>query len=299
MTFTGARGERERLEAVAHEHLDQRTAATWVSLLRPAARLVPARPEDRVVARLGGNPCLPDDVAWPVWDGVGPLSFLGELDLTALRASGVDAGIRLPGDGRLAFFYYKQPADGPWHSPPVRGDDPRSWPGSRVLQLPPDGTERSVPDDGWIHAEQVLTARQRLTPVAPEHHRLRQALGLPLDTSLADTEHPIAAEAFREAVWDAMNGHGHQVGGWAADPVEGVPEYEIATGQLRHMDQPWRLSDQAVHGEAEHWTLLFQVESDCNDEYLWAETAQLYWYARYRDLDRGELGALRYTWQCA
>lgn len=58
------------LAAAAREHLPVDVADVWLSLLRPGIRLVAADDGDGpLVGHLGGEPELPDDLAWPVWEG--------------------------------------------------------------------------------------------------------------------------------------------------------------------------------------------------------------------------------------
>lgn len=59
------------LERLARVHLPAEVADRWLTLLRPAVKLVPAADNDPVVARLGGHPQLPEDVAWPIWTDTG------------------------------------------------------------------------------------------------------------------------------------------------------------------------------------------------------------------------------------
>ena len=61
------------LAAAAREHLPADVADTWLSLLRPGIRLITDDDGDGPpVGYLGGEPELPDDLAWPVWEGHGP-----------------------------------------------------------------------------------------------------------------------------------------------------------------------------------------------------------------------------------
>ena len=71
------------------------------ALLAPAARL---QPGGEPVARLGGAPRLPAGMAWPA-SPARPMSFIGELDLAALRRTAPSAAPLLPDHGRLALFY--------------------------------------------------------------------------------------------------------------------------------------------------------------------------------------------------
>src|SRR6266566_4097703 len=60
-----------------------------------------AGPGARVAAALGGQPGLPDSVAWPVWENHGPLSFVAAIDCASLTAVPLD--ITLPRRGCCCF----------------------------------------------------------------------------------------------------------------------------------------------------------------------------------------------------
>ena len=94
------------LRRLAALHLDDDVARRWLALLRPAVRLLECAPGRDTVARLGGQPVVPMGFEWPVWEGHGPLSFIGEVDLDALTRAGLRLDIKLPTTGRLLLFYF-------------------------------------------------------------------------------------------------------------------------------------------------------------------------------------------------
>ncbi len=140
-----------RLAEIAADHLDPDAARRWLALLRPAVQLVPAGRGDPVVARLGGTPELPPGTEWPQWPGQGRLSFVVELDLAALVATGADAGIALPAEGRLLGFYFDARRDGRVVLP----SDPDTVPGSRLLHV--TGTGPAADPAVELAAVQTLT----------------------------------------------------------------------------------------------------------------------------------------------
>jgi hypothetical protein len=93
------RADRDLVGEIAARHLPAAVAARW--LLRPAAALRRADAGAQVAAVLGGHPPLPDSVAWPVWEGHGPLSFVAAVDCAALAVVPLD--ISLPRAGALLF----------------------------------------------------------------------------------------------------------------------------------------------------------------------------------------------------
>lgn len=295
--FPRAEGESDQayLERLARALLPAEIADRWLTLLRPAIRLVPAADDDLVVARLGGHPQLPDDVAWPVWDGHGPLSYVGEVDLAALTKLGLDAGIPLPTSGRLACFYFDGTYDdfagivGTW--------DASTLDGVRMLHLDGDrpAHERQAPERVPVFEERRLTGQQMVTAPNWEHPALIRAFGTADEDPRTWLDHPVNSEPFADALWERHDDEPwHQLGGWA-DPVQGPVELEVAQAALDLGDD---YEDPRIDGEAERWTLLLQVDSD-GDDMCWGDVGKLYWLARYDDLAAGNLNEASFTWQCS
>ncbi|HVM27909.1 MAG TPA: YwqG family protein [Mycobacteriales bacterium] len=282
------------LTRLAEAHLPPAIAAQWLPLLRPAARLLPAPDDAPVVARLGGSPRLPADLPWPVWEGHGPLSFVGEVDLAVLAQARVDTGLQLPAEGRLAFFYFDGSYDdfagvvGTW--------DPESLAGARVLHLTDDPAalvQRTAPDRVPVFGERLLTARQATTFPTWEHPALQRVFKRPGEDHSSWMQHPVNAEPFTDALHTLRAGApAHQIGGWA-DLVQGPVELEVAHAVLGLGDD-W--DDPRLEREAERWTLLLQVDSD--DDMQWGDVGTLYWLARHDDLAAGDLSRASFTWQC-
>ncbi len=114
---------------------------------RPPDAFAPARR-----SRLGGEPDLPADVPWPVWQGL-QLEFLGQIDLADISFPGSEA--ILPDDGLLLFFF---DADGT-----ATGSTPEHLGAARALHVPSPGP---LPDDD------------------EEDHGLARDLGAPVDLSV-------------------------------------------------------------------------------------------------------------------
>ncbi|HVF06055.1 MAG TPA: YwqG family protein [Frankiaceae bacterium] len=269
--------DRAGIERLARVHLAPDVADRWLALLRPALELVAAGPDDAVVARLGGRPALPDDVAWPVWEGHGPLAYVGELHCARVPAGALD--VTLPPDGRLLFFHY----DGPVGISAIgTGRD------ARVVYVPEDvaAAERAVPDPAPSYRERLLTARAILTWPAYADPALRDAFGAEDDDWW---EHDVTDEAFLEALYDDRQPR-HQLGGYP-EPIQGAPQHEAAATAL---GVPW--GDPAVAAEARGWTLVLQVDSD--GDMMWGDAGMLYWLARSTELD-GRVPEFGFTWQCS
>jgi uncharacterized protein YwqG len=132
-------------------------------LLAPAVRLEPG---GTPVARLGGAPRLPADVAWPT-SPRNPMSFVGELELDALHAAAPGAGPSLPRSGRLALFYDVE--ESRWGG---EQDDAAYF---KVLLLR-EGSPRAAPKGATVFKERRLAARP--VRVLPDLEDLPEGLNL-------------------------------------------------------------------------------------------------------------------------
>lgn len=266
---------RAHLSHLAHAHLDPTTAERWLGLLRPAVQLRAAGPGQPVLARLGGVPDLPPDVAWPEWPGQGPLSFVVEVDLTALAGAGLDTGLVLPTEGRLLGFYFDDPEG---TGTIVYSGDPETLPGSRLLHV--IGTGPASDPAVELTGEQVLTWPGLEHQVLEEHD-----LG-----ELDDLDEALVEILERELGPDVW---GHQLGGWAHQ-VQGDVELEAAEVRLGAARY-----DQAHHAEAARWRPLVQVDSDDAAGTSWGDAGCLYWLARSDGTSAVRIEDTAFTWQCS
>lgn len=292
------------LHDLARTLLPADLAERWISLCRPAARLV-ATPEpgaeDVVVGRLGGLPELPEGMAWPVWEEHGPLSFIASVDCAALPKGALD--IALPADGTLSFFYFDgQIDDG---DSLVWPGEPETWAGARVVHVPAGVAvaERAWPvvDDEDVEFEPYpavpLTARVKWT--APDSWHPDFVAALHRDGVVKDhNRHPAEAEAFVEALWDLERDADHLIGGHA-NPVQNPVEYEIAHGFLNRDGGDIAWSDPRVEEEAGRWTLLAQIDTDDDADMMWGDCGALYWLIRPEDLAAGRFDQAMFTMQCS
>lgn len=269
--------DRAFLERVATACLPHDVATRWLRLLRPAAHLVPAGPDDVVVARLGGLARVPDGFEWPSWEGHGALSYLAEIDLGALHASGVEFDVVLPRYGRLLFFYFDGSLDGGAELV-MAGEG--TLDGMRVVHLdsPDEDTERQRPNGHYDYPLQLLTAVGMTTVPDSDHPAVRHAFdALELPWS-AWQSHPLNGDAFREALWSLQPETRHQIGGWPC-AVQGPVEMEVSDVPL-------------------DWTLLLQLDSDNISEMMWGDVGTLYWLTRTKTASAKDLGEISFTWQC-
>jgi hypothetical protein len=177
-----------------------------------------------VVGHLGGQPKLATGMAWPVWEGHGPLSFIASIDCAALPAQTLD--LDLPETGSLQFFYFDgQLDDG---DALVLAEDRDSWAGARVLYVPvgEDVPERETPGELTPYPLVPLTAQVEMTAAEPWHPRIRAtfAPGAPLGLRY---DHPVCTQEFLDALWAFDDTGGHQVGGHAHS-LQNPVEIEIA-----------------------------------------------------------------------
>jgi uncharacterized protein YwqG len=274
----------ERIRTVtslAHEHLPTQAAEDFLTMLRPALRLVHAGEGDPVIAQLGGLPTLPIN-SWPVWDGHGPLSHVLSFDCAPVTE--LLPGLGIPQDGRLAFFYF----DGAYNDfqSTVGSWEPSTRPGFRVLHLHPEQSTRAhitnaatpAPPGLKPFAPVALTALRTLTwpahetPMAEEVWR-RHGLAGPRDGVASE---PV--EALYAALWELPGGgyDTHQIGGHPC-PQQGPVELEVEQLRRGLDSEPFEWGNPDVQSAASNWQLLLQVASDDAANMMWGDVGQLYY----------------------
>lgn len=288
-----------RLVSVAYRYLPPVVAERWIALIRPAVRLKTCRRGEKRVGQLGGLPCLPEDVVWPVWEGEGSLNFVASIDCGRLPAYGLDIG--LPECGTLLFFYFDSD-DGifdPEYPPRTVGVwDPESLIGARVI-FTPAGTpahERATPADIQPYDFVPLTAKPILTGPDWSHPAFRLACQDLPDADRAFLDDHANGDAFVSALRRLAPKPWHRVGGHAL-PVQDAVELEVARAQLGRTvfdGGTW----QALQEEGRRWTLLAQIDSDREADMRWGDVGTLYWLIRPEDLATKNFPASLFTWQC-
>lgn len=213
-------------------------------------------------SRLGGAPELAPGTAWPTGASGRPLSFVAQIDCA--EAWPFDLEQRLPFEGRLAFFCDLEPARG------RREVDPRACAvlyepaGERLVETSPPDPERATPE---LAPRAVLASNEPTLPVAGA--RAVSALGLD------DDEHE-GYVALRDALVPAHLGDRrpplHRMLGHA-DALRGDP---ALTAARAGSPAP------AAGGDAEHATLLLQLDADAEVATPWTEGRLFVWI---RDAD--------------
>jgi hypothetical protein len=254
------------LAELARRYLPEEAAARWTALLRPAIQLQEGT--GAVVGHLGGTPALPDGVDWPTWEGRGPLTYVGELDLTAL---GYAVGGRL-----LLFFFDGHGGDEPYIPQPGEPTD-----GARLVHVP-DGVVaygRDTPAGAGAYRRVDLMGR----PIETQPDRWHPAVlaAFPDDGDLLDRE--IDGYALTDAATHLIGGSAHQVGGHAL-PIQGPVEDDVALVTGAPVDPA-------------EWALLAQIDSEPAAGMNWGDKGCLYWLIRRDDLAAGRFDAAVFTWQ--
>jgi uncharacterized protein YwqG len=282
------------LADAGRRHFSPEDAATWVGLLRPGFHLRARDAGETVVGYLGGEPLLPEDVEWPVWDEHGPLAFIGAFDCGALPAGELD--IPLPADGALLFFYFDGQADD--------GDVTVDYlvpetvtGGARVLYVPADADVdfRTAPEKLAPYPRLLLSGDVVATAPDNEHAAIHAAYGDP-DDPTAIYDHPVNSDEFYDAmgaIRRELSPH-HQIGGYAF-PVQGAVENEAA-----HVLHPGKEPEveSARKALAAELVLLAQIDSDARTNMSWGDAGILYWLIHPDDLAAGRFEAAAFTWQC-
>lgn len=262
-----------------------RVADTLASMVRVGVRLDTAPCHDSELAlgqsRIGGYPDLPESFDWPMWKGR-CLSFLAQLNMAEF--SSFPSLRDLPGSGWLYFFYDDQQST--W------GFDPNDRGSSLIAYVSGGSTlnRRECPSEylvGGRYRPCHVTQREVLTPMPWESTSIR-ALQLSRDEM----------DAYLEAC-DTLDSRGkaHQVLGHPS-PIQGDMQLEcqLVTNGLYCGDRSGYLDPRAevLRAAADHWRLLFQLDTDDHANMMWGDVGRLYFWMFDQDLqnrafDRGWL----------
>ncbi|HZP50138.1 YwqG family protein [Actinocrinis sp.] len=282
------------LAQAGRQYFSEQDAETWAGLLRPGFQLRALEAEGSVTAYLGGDPLLPKDVEWPVWEGHGPLHFVGAVDCGQVPSQELD--IPLPASGQLLFFYFDGLGDSS-----VTATDPDSVSnGTRVIYVPEEAeiAPRTAPEGAAPYPRLLLSGEVIATAPDNENAALIAAFGDPDDPS-GYCDYP-TADPNGTGFWEALTAYRrdhqphHQIGGYAL-PVQGAVEREGA--QVVHPGE-----DEAAIGArkqlASQLVLLAQIDSDSRSGMNWDDAGRLYWMITREDLAAGRFDKATFTWQC-
>ena len=285
------------LAEAGRQFFSAENAKKWVELLRPGFHLREQNEGEPLVGYLGGEPLLPADVAWPRWEGHGPLSFIAAVDCGEIPVDELD--IPVPNDGMLLFFYYNGVGDDA-----VQYLDPDSITGgTRVIYVPEgsaDVSQRPVPEGLEAFPRIMLTGELIATAPDNENAALVAAFGDADADPTADddyTEFPYTddGDGFYDALTTFRRDHSphHRVGGYSlpkAGSVAKEASHAVAPGD----DDAAKAARRELLSEL---VMLMQVDSDGRAAMEWGDTGRLYWLIKRSDLEARDFGKATFTWQ--
>jgi uncharacterized protein YwqG len=252
-------------------------------LLRPGFHLRAADGDDVIVGQLGGVPVLPEGLAWPHWEGRGPLAFVAEIDCGQLPSD----VLSLPRTGTLSFFCWGKHL-------PLRGTAETSA-AARVVYIPAGArvSERDPPVG--IASYDLVELTGELFPTGPtwDSPIFREAVA-DLGAHQAFLNDWSNGDEFRQALWDASPEPPHHHLGGHATSFQDAVELDVARAQL---GGEVSYQDPALHQEALRWNLLAQFASDHWAKMTWGDCGTVYWLIRSHDLTSRRFEKASFTWQ--
>ena len=234
-------------------------------MARPALAVAPTDQLTR--SRLGGEPDLPPETAWPVGPE-GPLGFLGQFDLSAIQEAGGPAW--LPTTGLLQAFH-----DDRWGE----ADQVRL-----ILTTEPNCRRTGPPAEApaqWRYSE-VAIAFEQLTS-------LPSLDWLGIDPRGLQPSGPAWAELAVLAGSRSKPEILHQLGGYP-DEIQSERLAITAEFMSRGLRPPAFSASlpPEIFRRAEAWRLLLQIDSDDVAGMTWMDGGRLYVLAREDDAKAGD-----------
>lgn len=246
------------------------------ALLAPSARL---QPGGEPVAQLGGLPRLPAGFAWPS-SPARPMSFIGALDLAALRRAAPEAAPALPAEGRLLFFYDVEEMR--W------GFEPTDAAFFKLVHVKDGGKPQAAPAGATTFKERLLGARAaRVLPGDEE---------LPAGLDLGDAD-----DAYFEHAAALTPEPDHRVGGppaWIQGDDRESAAIAAVGGSSGTPEKARAARAKLPPGAAAEWRLLWQLDSDDDAGFMWGDVGRIYLLARDEDLRAGRFDRAWLVMQC-
>ncbi|MEQ1700092.1 MAG: YwqG family protein [Ilumatobacteraceae bacterium] len=234
-------------------------------------------------SRIGGDPDVPSDFAWPMYRDV-PQSFIAQIDLAEVQPLLPDV---LPASGLLSFFYDSEQS--------VWGFDPAEVGASRVAYFANDRAlhSRTSPLE---HPKYVGFDQRWLVPkpeisFCPWESFDLETLGLARDEvyAYADVLSTDPSPTHR------LLGH--------PSPVQGDMQLEcqlvssgLYCGNSSGYEDPRAASSRAG---ASDWRLLLQIDTDDDANMMWGDCGMLYWWMRDDDIRNGRWDRAHLILQCS
>lgn len=241
------------------------------SLTEPAIRL--QRTEEKLTSKIGGLPCMPNDLAWPAWNGK-PLAFLCQLDLSMLPQE--YSRHPLPRTGMLYFFYDQ--VQSTW------GFDPKDKGSWQVLYTPAnvdECVEREAPDGldtEYLYSEKFITFSivDSFPDIQDAHIEAFQ-----LTDEQADEYIRLRAAAFGKQP-------AHQLFGYPS-PAQGNDmdlECQLVSNGIYCGGPSGYTGEKArvLESGRTDWILLLQLDTDEDAGMMWGDCGMLYFWITKDDL---------------
>ncbi|HEY1011714.1 MAG TPA: YwqG family protein [Herpetosiphonaceae bacterium] len=268
------------LAARVHAHQLGHLLPLLSRVARPTVRfdLAPAEaPAALGSSRVGGQPDLPPEAAWPLFQGR-PLVFVAQVDLAAVAPHLPDSP--LPPDGLLSFFadLAEMPAS---YDPACRASFQARY---TAAGTPLRRHATPLPDYELPASAMAFAPCLTLPHESSQHYDklIRPALPSPDDEQLWELNRTLAA-----AYSPAGHETNHQLLGYSFN-IQGDMQREaqlVTNGINCGGAEAWSSPEaQALLPGAGEWELLFQLDSDDQAELLWDDNGILYFWIRREDL---------------
>lgn len=250
-------------------------------------------------SRFGGWPDLPRAMAWPFGEGR-PMAFLGQINLAEAHA--VTPGLRLPTTGLLSFFLGSADdvVDHGDDTPPfflvelmpVEKRNGRSW----LVHYQTDLSD-------LVRLEYAQTPRpqtfspcalsfERATATLPDENTLAYE-ALPLDDLERDRYNQLLAQLAPDEDRNAdcqLMGY-PQLIQWT--PPEGSCVLAEAGKDIFAFPEPNSPEYPAFVASANQWSLLLQLTSDSEADFLWGDAGHFYFYGNREAMARGDFSSVQ------
>jgi uncharacterized protein YwqG len=248
--------------------------------VRLVSQTAGSQPLKAAVSRLGGLPDLPQEIAWPLLNGV-PQSFIAQIRLEEIKPFISNADI--PSSGMLYFFYDahqetygEKPADrGGWQVIYYAGDA-----GRLVQRSAPSG----LPADASFQTCSVSFLSEITFPGTPEIFLLDYNWTDDERARYDDFVYNFPSPQDRAAIHNRLLGH--------PDTIQDDMHIQCAlmANGVSSIDDP---RADALAKTALDWQLLLQVDSDEHAGMKWASAGKLYFW-----IEREKLAAQHFenTW---
>jgi uncharacterized protein YwqG len=248
--------------------------------VRLVSQAAGSQPLKAAVSRLGGLPDLPQEIAWPLLNGV-PQSFIAQIRLEEIKPFISNADI--PSSGMLYFFYDahqetygEKPADrGGWQVIYYAGD------AGRLVQC---SAPSGLPADASFQTCSVSFLSEITFPGTPEIFLLDYNWTDDERARYDDFVYNFPSPQDRAAIHNRLLGH--------PDTIQDDMHIQCAlmANGVSSIDDP---RADALAKTALDWQLLLQVDSDEHAGMKWASAGKLYFW-----IEREKLAAQHFenTW---